>query len=257
MDAATISAIIIDDEREAIHLLELYLRHFPFIQVIGKATNAKTGLKKVKTTSPDLVFLDIDMPDMNGLQVADKIFTEYSNSEIVFTTAHQHYAYDALGVKPLDFLTKPFCIDDLNLVIQKYRAKTEKKKLEHKLDNFIRAQAGSTRIKLPANNALLILELKNIVFLSTKLSSCSIYMQDGSIETVTRHLALVVEAIHSPAFFKLNRSTYINLNYLMRIDKKNQKCIVACNNKNYDFPISRAQIIQFEKMDLFKAISYI
>lgn len=256
MDAPTITAIIIDDEKKAIRLLELYLRHFPFIHVIGKSTMAKRGLKLIKASLPDLVFLDIDMPEMDGLQVAVKIFTEYSNSEIVFTTAHPHYAYDALGVKPLDFLTKPFCTDDLNRVIQKYRTKSEKKELEHKQDKFIHAHAGSTRIKLPAENAFVILELKNIVFLYTKLNSCSIYLNDGTVETVTRHLALIKEAIHSSVFFKLNRSTYINLNYLIRIDKKNLKCIVACNNTTCDLLISKTQISEFEKIDLFKAILY-
>lgn len=101
---------------------------FPYIKIIGKETIAAKGLQLAKETLPELVFLDIDMPDMNGLQVADRIQSENFYSEIVFTTAHSHYAYEALGVEPLDFLTKPFCIADIG----NSHAKIQGKKLKRK-----------------------------------------------------------------------------------------------------------------------------
>ena len=80
MNSTIISAIIIDDEPDAIYLLEMYLRQFPFIEVTGTASQAPKGLELAKEYSPELIFLDIDMPDMNGLQVADKISTPKSFS---------------------------------------------------------------------------------------------------------------------------------------------------------------------------------
>ncbi len=251
MDETTISAIIIDDELDAIKLLEMYLRQFPFIKVAGKETAAIKGLELVKETLPELVFLDIDMPDMNGLIVANKIQTDNLYSEIVFTTAHQHYAYDALDIKPLDFLTKPFCIADLTIVIEKYKAKAEKKKHEKKLDIFINSQVSSPKIKLPTTKGILFVDIKNIVILRANLNNCDVYMNDGTIETATRNLYKVVKILNSPSLFQASRSTYINLNYLQRVDKKSSKFIIGYNQILMEEPIPRDRMIHFEKMIKF------
>jgi two-component system LytT family response regulator len=248
MDTMTISAIIIDDEPDAINLLEMYLRRFPSITVIGKENEAKKGLELVKEKLPELVFLDIDMPDMNGLKVADKIKSENFYSEIVFTTAHQHYAYDALDVKPLDFLTKPFSITDLELVIQKYNENIHKKKQEKKLDVFITSQNNSTKIKCPTTKGILFVDIKSIVMLKSKANNCDILMDDGTTETITRNLYKVVGILNSPAFFQINRSTSINTNYLQRVDKKNFRCIISYNQVIIEEPITKSNMTLFEKM---------
>ena len=251
MDQITISAIIIDDEPNAINLLEMYLRQFPFIEIIGKETVAGKGLELVKETLPELVFLDIDMPDMNGLIVADKIQTDNFYSEIVFTTAHQHYAYDALDIKPLDFLTKPFCIADLTMVIEKYKAKAEKKRHEKKLDIFINSQSSTPKIKLPTTKGMLFLDIKDIVIMRSNLNNCDVLMNDGTIETVTRNLYKVSKILNSPSLFQISRSTYINLNYLQRVDKKSLKFIISYNQIILEEPASKDRMIHFEKMIKF------
>lgn len=250
----TISAIIIDDEPEAINLLEMYLRHFPRINLTGKETDAQKGLDLVRETLPELVFLDIDMPGMNGLQVADQIQSENFYSEIIFTTAHQHYAYDALGIEPLDFLTKPFCIDDIEIVMQKYIAKAEKKQLEQKLDKFIHLQTNTPKYKFPTTHGVLIVEMKDIVILKSNANNCYVYLQDGAIEEITRNLYMIIDKLNSPAFFRINRSTYINLNYLQRIDKKRLKCILAFNQTVHEEIISKIHLVYFEKLNLFSVV---
>jgi DNA-binding LytR/AlgR family response regulator len=254
MDFQNISAIIIDDEPDAINLLVLYLRHHSNILVVGTETNAIRGLALVGETLPDLVFLDIDMPDMNGLQVANSIHSENFHSEIVFTTAHQQYAYDAMGVEPLDFLIKPYCIEDIDLVIQKYRSKLEKKKLEQKLDKFLNSQSGSPKIKLPANHGVVMVEIKDIVIIKSIANKCSIHLQDGTIEKINKNLNVLIDMLNSSVFFRLNRSNYINLNYLTRVDKKTNTCFLSFNQTVHEEAITKDQILYFEKLKLFPEI---
>ena len=251
MESNSISAVIIDDEPEAINLLEMYLRHFPSVTVTGKELHSEKGLELVKNTLPELVFLDIDMPDMNGLQVAHKIHAENNYTEIVFTTAHQHYAYDALGVEPIDFLTKPFCIEDLSLVIQKYEAKAEKKKAERKLNQFLLSQTNSPKIKLPTLHGVIIVEMNDIALIKSKANYCVIHLKDGSNEIVSRNLISILKIVNSSTFFQTDRATIINLNYLKRIDKKNLKCVVQIYQTEKEEPITKNQITYFEKLDLF------
>jgi two-component system LytT family response regulator len=251
MEKEKITAIIIDDEPDAINLLSLYLRHYPEIIVIGKETNAINGLKLVSENLPDLVFLDIDMPDMNGLQVANHIQSENFHSEIVFTTAYQNYAYDAMGVEPLDFLIKPYCVEDLEIVIQKFRVKSEQKKMDLKMAQFIVSQSNLPKLKLPANHGVVMVDLKYIVIMKSQGNKCSIHLQDGTVETINKNLGEMVELINSDVFFRLGRSTYINLNYLTRIDKKNNKCFLRFNQLIHEENITREQVLYFEKMNLF------
>ena len=251
MNREPISAIIIDDEIESITLLEMYLRQFPFIKITGKETNALSGLELVKETLPEIVFLDIDMPDMNGLQVANEIQSDNFYSEIIFTTAHQQYAYDALGIEPLDFLSKPFSTEDLRRVIKKYHEKVEKKKYEIKLDKFIQSQADSPTIKLSSAVGVIIVRITEIVIIQSKANNCMIYLQDGTIEIVNRNLYIIVRMINSPAFFQASRSTCINLNYLQRVDKRNQKCIMGFNHSTFEVEITRNNLHYFEKLNLF------
>lgn len=247
MDQTTISAVIIDDEPDAISLLEMYLRHFPFIQVIGKESDAKKGLELVKGNMPELVFLDIDMPDMNGLTVADKIQSNNFHSEIVFTTAHQHYAYDALGIEPLYFLTKPFSINDLENVIQRYNDKEEKKKYEKRLDTFLHSQDNPLKIKLPSAKGVLFVDIKEIVIIRSNLTNCDILLSDGTEENILLRIQRLLNTIKSPSFFPINRSTIVNLNYLQRFDKKNKKCILKYNQTLHEEKVSRIAVIHFEK----------
>ncbi|MBV5312841.1 MAG: response regulator transcription factor [Prolixibacteraceae bacterium] len=254
MDSTSISAIIIDDQQEAISLLEMYLRFFSNIKVIGKETHAKKGLELVKQHLPELVFLDIDMPEMNGLQVANRIHAENFYSEIIFTTAHSHYAFDAINFQPLDFLTKPFNVDDLEVVMRKFLEKREKKDYLRKVDQFIHSQENAPKIKLPTTNGVLITEVKDIVLIKAKANNCNLYLQDGTIETITRNLNVLAEMLNSTFLFKISRSVFVNLNYLSRIDRRNMKCIISYNNMVVEEEIAKAHLLHFEKLDIFPNI---
>ncbi len=251
MDAKFISVVIIDDEATAIDLLEMFLRQFPQFNVIGKETDAKKGLEKVIELLPELVFLDIDMPGMNGLQVAKKIHSGNFYSEIVFTTAHEHYAFDALGIEPLDFLTKPFSISDLEAVAQKFQSRIEKKNKDRKLDNFIHTQNNSPKITLTANHGLLLVSIKDIVMVKSNSAKSILYLEDGSVEEVNKNLNAIMDQINSPAFFQIHRTVFVNLNYMQQLDKKKSTCVLGFNNSTLEEPISRIQLAHFEKLNLF------
>lgn len=251
MDTIAISAIIIDDDPEAIYLLEMYLRQFPNICIIGKSTNPTEGLSLIIKDYPDLVFLDIDMPDMTGLEVAESFKNHNIHPEVIFTTAYQHYAYDALTIQPLDFLTKPFSLTDLKRVIDKYFVKLEKQKQKQKMDQFIQSQAVASQVLLPTQHALLFIDIKDIVLIKAKVNSTEVYLQDGSIETVTKRIGSLINMLQSTLIFQINRGTYVNLNYLVRIDKKKSICVIRYNNTNCEESITRSNLNNFKKLNIF------
>jgi len=92
------------------------------------------------------------------------------------------------------------------------------------------------------------------VLLKAKANNCNLYLKDGTIETITRNMNNLAETINSQTLFKISRSTYINLNYLKRIDKKNLKCMINFNQTVVEEEISKSNLLHFEKPDLFPPI---
>ena len=254
METTGITAVIIDDDSEAIFLLEMFLRQFTEIRIIGKSTQAPQGLSLINKNFPDLVFLDIDMPDMTGLQVAESIKHKNFHSEIVFTTAHQHYAYKALSIEPLDFLTKPFNQEDIQKVINKFMAKAEKKRHEQKLESFIQSQLISSPIQVPTTHGFLFIDIKDIVYIKAKINGTDIQLQDGSVETVSLRINRLIALLNSTLIFQIHRGTFVNLNYLVRIEKKKAICVMRFNNTTHEESISKSNINNFKKLNIFPAI---
>ncbi len=254
MDTIDISAVIVDDDPEAIQLLEMFLKQFPNITIVGKSTDPKGGLSIIQKLVPELIFLDIDMPDMTGLQVAESVKAKNIHSEIVFTTAYQDYAYKALKIAPLDFLTKPFCPEDLENVIKKYIARTEKEKHEQKLQKFIQSQSNPGKVKLPTFHSFIIIDVNEIVYIKANKSGTAVYLRDGTVETITRNLSSLLLMLNSSLIFQLNRGTYVNLNYLLRVDKKKEICIFRFNENLCQEYITKSNIVNFEKLKIFPAV---
>ena len=253
MDTGSITAVIIDDDSEAIFLLEMFLRQFPEIRLVGKSTQAPKGLALINRKFPDLVFLDIDMPDMTGLQVAESMKNKNFHSEIVFTTAYQQYAYKTLKIQPLEFLTKPFCVEDIQKVIKKYVTKKEKKRHEQQLDKFIQSQSNPPPVSVPTLNGFLYIDIKDIVYMKSKINGTEIHLQDGTVETVSLRINRLITLLNSKLIFQIFRGIYVNLNYLVRIDKKKAICILRFNNNTHEEPISKSNINNFKKLNIFPA----
>lgn len=254
MENIEISAVIIDDDIEAIDLLELYLRGFPKIKLVGKSTDAVSGIELISEEVPDLIFLDIDMPGMTGLELAELLKNERVRSEIVFTTAFQDYAYKALGVEPLDFLTKPFSADDLEIVISKYIGKSERKAREQKLNKFFQSQLTLPKISISSSTGVLVIDPREVVMIRSSAYKCVIYLQDGTIEDVNKGLSKLMAMLDSPNLFTINRATVVNLNYLQRIDKKKKVCYISFNGTVCEEYIPKSNIASFEKLNFYPNI---
>ncbi|CAB1240689.1 MAG: response regulator [Oscillospiraceae bacterium] len=110
-------AILVDDERPALDVLSLLLEKSSQICVVGSFTRASDALSEIQTLKPDVAFLDIEMPEISGLELAGKIIEAEDDMEIVFVTAYDKYALEAFRVNAIDYILKPFSSDDIAKVI--------------------------------------------------------------------------------------------------------------------------------------------
>ncbi len=114
-----LKAIIIDNEKPAIDILKILLEKTGQVEVVGSYMNAEGALWHIQGLKPDVVFLDIEMPEITGLQLAEKIIISNSRTEIIFVTAYDQYALDAFRVNALDYLLKPLSYEDVRQTIHR------------------------------------------------------------------------------------------------------------------------------------------
>jgi len=246
-----ITAVIIDDDEDAISLLEIYLQAFKEIKVVDSSTSPQRGVKIIKKVLPDIVFLDIDMPEMNGLEVGQIILESEIKTEVVFTTAHSHYAFNALSVKPLDYLVKPFGPAALISVINRFKNKLKNEEFERRMDFFMRTNRVLPKIKLHTRTGIVFINPDEVMLIRSDGNYCRLYLKDGREEPIIHNIVYVVETLDSPNIIKANRSAYINVQYLKRIEKRKRVCHLKSNQVTLEESISRPGLVYFEKLNCF------
>lgn len=246
-----ITAIIIEDDEEALSLLEIYLQAFDEIEITETTTSPQKGIRLLKKRDPDLVFLDIDMPEINGVEVAETIKANKLKTEVVFTTAHSKYAYRALLVQPLDYLLKPFGPEDLIAVINRYRTRAKRRELERRMDFLMKSNKAIPKVKLPTHAGVIFIDPEDIMLYKAELNYCHIFTKDGEQELITLNINKVTSIVNSLRVFKVNRSACINLQYLKKIDKKTRTCILTYKDLTLQTKIKRSSLAFFENLNCF------
>ena len=149
-----IHTVIVDDELRALNRLKILLNHFPEIEIVNQITDPIDSVSVILNSHPDLVFLDVEMPGMTGLEIAEEINRNSLHTKIVFVTSHNHYAINAIKRDAFDYLLKPVSIDELKQTIERFKAKIQSNLTTRELE-IIQAIAKG-------NNSKQIGELLNI-----------------------------------------------------------------------------------------------
>lgn len=181
MGGILVKAIIIDDEIIAIDLLSILLNNYKNIEIVGKYTNPIKALEDIKETKPDIIFLDIEMEEINGIEIANQLLDEGNNIDIVFITAYSKYAVEAFRVNAIDYLLKP--IDKKQLEEAITRIDNKKKESFDILEN--KAYINSL------GSFALFDENKNILSWRTqKAKELFVYLWDNQNQAVSKTIIL-------------------------------------------------------------------
>ncbi len=213
-----LEAIIIDDELNGrIALRQKLLDYCPDVEVIGEAENGHDGILLIQKLAPQLVFLDIEMPEMNGfemlIQIPDKKF------HLVFTTAYDHYAIQAIKYSAFDYLLKPIDIDELILTVQRILLPSSQEQMTKKLETLeqnLLTKPFLNKIAIPTFEGLLFFDLSQIIRLEAQSNYTSIYFDDHPKLLASRTLKEFEEILPTDIFFRLHNSHIINLHFIKR-----------------------------------------
>ncbi|MEP2060081.1 LytR/AlgR family response regulator transcription factor [Maribacter litoralis] len=242
-----LQAVIVDDEIKALQSLTWELTNFSDeINVIASFTNPNEALSYLETHTPDCLFLDIEMPTMDGFQFIRKLTNK--NFPVVITTAYNQYALKAIKSQALDYLLKPIDTDDLEETIVKIKKFNSKnfsvEKLEMALLNY-NSRAVHKRITLNTDGKLLFLESDEILYAESDGNYSTIFLTDGQKIVLTKKLKEVNELLPSDSFFRIHNSYIINLNKIKEFLKTDGYVVLKSNHK---IPVSRQKKSDFLDM---------
>lgn len=218
-----IKTIIIDDEVNAREFLEkLLARYFPDKFVIcAKCSSVDDAIEQIDRHAPDLIFLDIQMPDKNGFELLKSISTV--NFEVVFTTAYSEYAIKAIKHSAFDYLLKPINYIDLLSTVKRFEAQQneaqKEQRIELLLNNVGNASSTFDKLTIPTETGFTLINKSNILYAQANDNYCLIHLVDGKVITASKTLKSVEELITASYFFRVHKSYLVNLNYVKHFHK--------------------------------------
>lgn len=222
-----IKAVIIDDEINAQSLLEKTLeRYFPNkFYVVEKCNSVDSGVLAIKKHDPELVFLDIQMPEKNGFELFK--YFDIVKFEVIFTTAYNQFAIKAIKRSALDYLLKPINHLDLADAIKRFETRNQgsfaQKKLTLLLENLNVNDQNVSKIAFPTVEGFELVHSNQILYCKAESNYTCIKKIDGITKMVTKTLKYVEEILPTTSFKRIHKTYVINLNYVVRYHKANKE----------------------------------
>ena len=237
-----IKAIIIDDEVQGRKLLQTLLKnHCPQITIMEECADLPNGVKAIRKHKPDVIFLDIEMPQHSGLDILDFFDEKEINFGIIFTTAYNEYAVKAFKLSAVDYLLKPISGEDLEQAVERFEKRFSNSKSE--LNNQIPEKADN-KIAIPVGQSIKFVDLDDVIYLKAENTYTEIFMQDNSKLLVSRTLKNFDEVLAAkPAFFRCHKSYIINRNFVLDYVKSDGGYLIL--KPKFEIPISSEKVNDF------------
>jgi two-component system response regulator LytT len=228
-----IKTVIVDDERYSRDELKHLLEEFESIQIVGEADSGEDALVTCMQYQPDVVFLDIEMPKMSGLDAAKHLKELKKSPLIVFATAYPNFAVEAFRHEAVDYLLKPFEEEQLEETVQRL----QKILLSNHTDTPQHPTTSKLAVEL--DNEIFYLDPSDIMFISREDRLCRIHTQEKDFES---KLALkdLEERLTKYSFFRIHKSYLVNLDYVAKlIPWFNGAYMLELNGSSEKLPVSR------------------
>lgn len=241
----TLKALIVDDEYPARQELRYLLEQFKDIEIVGEAAGATEAFRLIQVLEYDILFLDINLPGMNGLELTGK-FSELSKKpKVIFITAYENYAVDAFAVDAVDYILKPISKSRLKQAIDKVMDKKSKEFEEVISEDSYAATSGASelltsRIIAESKGRMILVDINDIYFAFTE--GDTVFIKTYAEKMLTRSTLKELESrLNKEYFFRSHRSYIVNIHKVKEIQPffNGTYNLVLEDKERSDVPVSR------------------
>ncbi|MFI5124504.1 MAG: LytR/AlgR family response regulator transcription factor [Chitinophagales bacterium] len=213
-----LKALLVDDELNSLQNLQLKIQEYcPSIRVVAQTQRPEEAIELIQQHKPDVVFLDIEMPRMSGFKMLEQM--DDIDFEIIFITAYNHYAINAIRISAFDYLVKPVSIEDLQLTVgrlEQFTAKKSRERADILKRNLANPKTQEDQMAIPTNDGLEFIQIKQIIRIESSSNYSKLILQSGKTLLVTRQLKDFEELLEDYRFYRIHHSHLINLNYIAK-----------------------------------------
>lgn len=237
-----IKVLLIDDEAPARNLIREYISEVPEFTIVGECENGFDAYKVIQQLKPDLIFLDVQMPKLNGFEMLELL---EERPFVIFTTAHEQFALSAFEQNALDYLLKPISKERFHKAIQKWKSQTSKT-LPALTSNSEIPVLTTSRIAVKHNNELIVIPASQVLYVEAfddyvKIATTkSVYLKKSTLSQVEKGLDPSI-------FMRIHRSFLVNLQELTGIEPMEKNSYLALLRSGKKIPISRNNYSELKK----------
>ncbi len=243
-------AILIDDDESNLSALSEKLnRHCPQVSIVARCDNPQDGINAIESLRPEIVFLDIEMPLMNGFVMLQQLHNK--NFELIFVTAYDHYAIKAIRYSALDYLVKPVEIEELKAAVLKAEANRNKRSSHLQLELLLEQlhKKHPQRITIPTTDGLQFINIDDIVYLEASNNYTNIYLSSRQKFLVSRTLKDFEDLLPEEIFLRIHHSTIINKYFVEKYIRGDGGQVIMRNGNVLD-------VSKRKKSEFLQAIGY-
>lgn len=254
----TLKAVVVDDEPVMARMLETLLARHGDICVVGVAHDGDDALQLIAAQKPDLVFLDIQMPGQNGLEVAAQLEQEASPPWVVFVTAHDEFAMKAFAVNAADYVLKPFDEEDVERVLRKVRKNRLRamREMAGGLSGLKSADPAGRWLRkfgVIVEDKTLVVSVQDICYICAEDRMVFVNLKDGRRYPVKQTLQEWERKLNPEQFFRCHRNYIVNMEQVRQVSPWfNRGCLLTLQGEGrMEVPVSRVNVKRLEEyMDL-------
>ncbi|MFC2090323.1 LytR/AlgR family response regulator transcription factor [Bacteroidota bacterium] len=220
-----VDILIIDDEQEVHDLLTIMLRSYKGAIVVGHATRVDEAVRLTLDKNPDLVFLDIHMPEKDGFTYIKELQKKEVFPGIIFITAHENYAIQAIRNSAFDYLLKPVNKEELFDAIHRYERNISRNSRNdlHQLAELINS-GKPDRLRLNTRTGYVFVNPKEIIYIEADGNYSIIHLVNNRTEITTMSLGMLEAKLESTTFLRISRSYILNMTCISRVDRRENTC---------------------------------
>ena len=231
-----ISTLIVDDEHNSRKTLHNFLlKYCPDVEIVAEAASVAEAAQAIRYSSPELIFLDISMPEENGFELFQKIPEPAFHT--VFVTAHDEYAFKAIKHHALDYILKPVSIEELIKTVSRVKALRETGNNLHQLKVMLESVQRPVipdRIALPVSDGLIYVDLRNIIRCEAEGSYTQIHFTNCSKITVCRTLSTYEDMLKGCGFVRIHHRHLINLSHVEKYQRGRGGVVIMSDKKEVE-----------------------
>lgn len=228
--------VVVDDEPGALSIIKQMVNNISGYKVVAEISDARDLPDKIQSIKPHVLFLDIHLGEISGVDIARQLYDMHCESRIVFVSAYDNYAIQAFEYNIIDYILKPVSRDRLEKCLKKVEKSFSSTPAQE--ESPTKSQESSS-LRFNTQNGFLLVDPKEVIYLEADHVYTKIVMSGQSSHYIAQNIGKILTALNNNNFLRISRSYAVNAQYLREVNRTQRKCLLFDGEKEFELSITK------------------